>query len=92
MQAPDQGTRPPGAAVSVIATFSRNMERRQGFPVFRLKRTGGREDMGAAHQIANASVAAIFAIALFATAQLFTEYRSAHAPAVTFAERLFVPM
>jgi hypothetical protein len=48
--------------------------------------------MGAAHQIANASVAAIFAIALFATAQLFTEYRSAHAPAVTFAERLFVPM
>jgi hypothetical protein len=92
MRAPDQGRRPPGAAVSAVATFSQNLERRQGFPVFRLKRTGGPEDMGAAHQIANASVAVIFAVALLVTAQLFTKYRSAHGPVVTYAERLFVPL
>jgi hypothetical protein len=61
-------------------------------PGCRLKETGGHETMGAALQIANASVAAIFSVALFLTAQLFTEYRSTHAPAVTFAERLFVPL
>jgi hypothetical protein len=48
--------------------------------------------MGAALQIANASVAVIFAVALLVTAQLFTEYRSAHGPVVTYAERLFVPL
>jgi hypothetical protein len=48
--------------------------------------------MGAAHQIANASVAAIFLIALFVTAQVFTEYRSAQAPVITFAERALVPL
>src|SRR5689334_10982956 len=84
--------RPPSAAVSAVTIFSRNLERGQGFLVFRLKRTGGPEDMGAALQIANASVAVIFAVALLVTAQLFTEYRSAHGPVVTYAERLFVPL
>jgi hypothetical protein len=50
------------------------------------------EDMGAAHQIANASVAAIFSIALLVTAQLFIEYRSARGPAVIYAERPVVPL
>ena len=48
--------------------------------------------MGAALQIANASVAAIFAIALFVTAQLFIEYRSTQGPSITFAQRIFVPL
>jgi hypothetical protein len=48
--------------------------------------------MGVALQIANASVAAIFAIALFVTAQIFIEYRSARAPAITFADSIFVPL
>lgn len=48
--------------------------------------------MGVALQIANASVAAIFAIALFATTQLFIEYRAAKAPAITFAGSIFVPL
>lgn len=47
--------------------------------------------MGAGHQIANASVAAIFLIALLVTAQIFTDYRSAQAPGITFAERALAP-
>ena len=48
--------------------------------------------MGKAHQIANASVAAVFLIALVVTAQIFTQYRSAQAPLITFAERSLVPL
>ncbi len=48
--------------------------------------------MGAALQIANASVAAIFAIALLVTAQRFVDYRAAQGPAITFADRAFVPL
>jgi hypothetical protein len=48
--------------------------------------------MGTVHQIANASVAAIFLIALFVTAQVFNKHRSTRTPGVTFAERPFVPL
>jgi len=47
--------------------------------------------MGAALQIANASVAAIFAIALLVTTHRFVEYRSTQGPTITFADRTFVP-
>lgn len=39
--------------------------------------------MGAMHQLANASLAAIFAIGMIVAAQRFTEYRSARVSAVT---------
>lgn len=48
--------------------------------------------MGTAHQVANALVAAIFLIALVVTTQIFTEYRSAQAPVITFAERSLLPL
>ena len=48
--------------------------------------------MSAALQIANASVAAIFAIALLVTAHRFIEYRSTQGPAITFADTAFVPL
>jgi hypothetical protein len=47
--------------------------------------------MGAAHQITNASVAAIFSIILLISAQLFIDYRSTRGPAVIYAERSVVP-
>jgi hypothetical protein len=48
--------------------------------------------MSAALQIVNASVAAIFAVALLVTAHRFIEYRSAQGPTITFADRAFVPL
>ena len=52
----------------------------------------GSEDMGATHQIASASLAALFSIGLLVTAHLFMEYRSARSPAITFVDRLVVPL
>jgi hypothetical protein len=43
------------------------------------------------HQLANASLAALFLIALVVTTQRFIEYRSMQT-AITFVDRTFVPL
>lgn len=50
------------------------------------------DGVGAMHQLASASLAALFSVVLFVTAHLFIDYRSARSPAFTFTERTFVPL
>jgi hypothetical protein len=40
----------------------------------------------AVHQVASASVAALFSIGMFLAAHLFTEYRSSRMPAITIIQ------
>ncbi len=62
---------------------------RSGFASHESKEFDG---VGAMHQLASASLAALFSVALFVTAHFFIDYRSARSPAFTFVERTFVPL